>query len=150
MKDKELINLAHVRTSHQKETMERIAKDGVCPFCPEHLLKYHTKPIIEAREWWTLTENFAPYEGAKIHLLAIAIPHVKSLADLPPAAGAELISIFSDYIKKHNIPGGSLLMRFGDTEITGGTVSHLHVQFVVGCPRTDSSKKIETRIGYAC
>jgi len=142
------VNLNHTRGDRQKKVMERIQNDGVCPFCREHLAKYHTKPIIQEGVWWILTENFEPYDGAKIHLLAICTEHVESIEELPGEAYAELLKLFSEFTRKNKIPGGTILLRFGDTDMTGATVSHLHAQLIVGCSRKNSEEKIRTKIGY--
>lgn len=145
---KRTVNLAHARTKFQRDVMKRIQQDKVCPFCMEHFLKYHTKPIIAEGKHWVLTTNFQPYKGTKIHLLAVSKKHVQHFEDLSPAAQAELFSLFSKELKKRNIKGGAMFMRFGDTDYTGGTVEHLHAQLVSGNKRSVDREPIITYIGY--
>ena len=124
------VNLKNVRTDKQEAVMRQIEADGVCPFCSENLSKYHKKPIFFEGRFWFLTENQWPYEGSKIHLLAIAKSHVDSLQDLPPEAGAELIELFGKGAKKFDIRGGTIAMRFGPTIQYASSVRHLHAHFI--------------------
>jgi diadenosine tetraphosphate (Ap4A) HIT family hydrolase len=145
---KRTVNLKHARTDFQREIMKRIAKDKVCPFCEAHFLKYHTRPIIKKGIHWTLTENFAPYEGSKHHLLAVSRKHVRNFAELSPAAHAELLALFAHESKKRGIKGGTVFMRFGDTDYTGGSVAHLHAQLISGVRRSVKSEFLTTGIAY--
>lgn len=142
------VNLKHARTDFQRDVMKRIAKDKVCPFCEEHFLKYHTRPIIKKGKHWTLTENFAPYPGSKHHLLAVSRKHVRNFAELSSAAHAELFLLFAHESKKRGIKGGTVFMRFGDTDYTGGSVEHLHAQLVSGVRRGPKSEMLMTGISY--
>lgn len=145
---KKMVNLSHARTDFQREVMRRIALDKVCPFCEEHFLKYHTRPIIRRGRYWILTENFQPYEGTRHHLLAVARKHVTSFAELPAPAHAELFRLFGDECRRRKIKGGTVLMRFGDTEYTGGTVSHLHAQLVTGAMRGKGRERLLVGVAY--
>lgn len=143
------VNLSHARTSFQRTVMKQILRDKVCPFCMEHFLKYHTKPIIRKGRYWILTENFEPYKGARHHLLAVSKEHVRHFEELSPAAQTELFKLFADEARKRRILGGTLFMRFGDTNYTGGTVEHLHAQLVIGGKRGKRKKPLITYIGYS-
>ncbi|MFA6503241.1 MAG: HIT domain-containing protein [Candidatus Paceibacterota bacterium] len=143
------VNLAHARTAFQSAVMKRIVRDKVCPFCMEHFLKYHTKPIIKEGKYWVLTENFEPYKGSKHHLLAVTKKHVQHFEDLSPAAQAELFQLVGDEARKRGIKGGALFMRFGDTDYTGGTVEHLHAQLVSGGKRGKGKEPLVTYLGYS-
>lgn len=145
---KRTVNLAHARTKFQRDVMERIKKDKVCPFCEENFLKYHTKPIIKKGKHWILTENFQPYEGTKHHLIAVSRKHVTLFTQLPPAAHAELLTMFATETKKRGIKGGAVFMRFGDTDYTCGTVEHLHAQFISGAKRGAGRERIPVYLGY--
>lgn len=147
MKKKNHVNLAHARSSFQRDVMRKIARDKVCPFCEEHFLKYHTKPILTKGDHWVLTENFQPYDGSRHHLLAVSRVHAHSFDELPAGAFAELFSLFAHECKKRRIKGGTVLMRFGNTEYTGGTIEHLHAQLVTGAKR-GGKEPLTTFIAY--
>lgn len=145
---KKAVNLAHARTKFQRDVMEQIKKDNVCPFCEVHFLKYHTRPIIKKGKHWILTENFAPYDGARHHLLAVSRKHVQSFVELSAPARAEMFALFAAESKKRDIKGGTVFMRFGDTDYTGGSVQHLHAQLVSGAKRGAGKEMLLTTISY--
>lgn len=124
------IHPKNVRTADQAEIMDQIAEDGVCPFCPENLSRYHKEPIHEEGTYWILTENQWPYEGAKIHLFAIAKNHIELIEELSPEASAELFELFKRGAKKFGIVGGTVAMRFGPTIQYASSVKHLHAHFI--------------------
>lgn len=142
------VNLSHARTQFQRDVMKQIKKDNVCPFCEEYFLRYHTKPIIKNGTHWILTENFQPYKGSKHHLLAVSKKHTTEFTKLSPEAQAELFALFGAEVKRRKIPGGAILMRFGNTDYTGGTVEHLHAQLISGSKRASNREPLITYIGY--
>jgi ATP adenylyltransferase len=145
---KKAVNLSHARTDFQRKVMEQIAKDKVCPFCEKHFLKYHTKPILKKGKHWILTSNFQPYIGTKHHLLAVSRKHTTTFANLPSAAHAELFKLFADEGKKRGIQGGGIFMRYGDTDYTGATVSHLHAHLITGAKRGKGKEMQYVMLGY--
>ena len=127
---KEFVDLSNARLDEQRKVMEKIVADGKCPFCAENLFSYHKKPILKETPLWILTENQWPYNNTKLQLLAIYKPHAERLSELPDQAGAELLELFKWAEKEYGLPGGGFAMRFGDTKHSGGTVRHLHAQFI--------------------
>ena len=142
------VNLSHASTKFQRDVMRRIRRDKVCPFCMEHFLKYHTKPILASGKYWVLTTNFQPYKGSRLHLLAISKKHTTTFEKLSTAAHQELFALFSKELRKKKIKGGAILMRFGNTDYTGGTVEHLHAQLISGQKRSPRREHITTQLGY--
>ncbi len=119
------------RYEDQKQQMEKIRDTGLCPFCPQQLSEYHKEPIIKEGTYWLVTKNQWPYAHTKVHLLLIAKTHVTSLTDLAPEAGKELIELAAWAIQEFQIPGGGLVLRFGASEYSAGSVAHLHAQLVM-------------------
>src|SRR3989344_4824059 len=129
-----------------KNVIKRISDDGVCPFCPEYIKKYHKNPIIKSGRYWALTNNMYPYEGAKYHMLLIHKKHIENIADVSKGAWAELQSMMNAFVKTKRIKGGSFLMRFGETSHTGASVTHLHANLVSPDGEDKNRKPIITRI----
>jgi diadenosine tetraphosphate (Ap4A) HIT family hydrolase len=129
------------------EVIEKIGKDKVCPFCPEHLAKYHTNPILRAGEYWLVTDNLFPYPGAKHHVLLIHRDHIENITELSRAAWDELWECITWVIRERKIPGGSLVFRFGDTAYTGASVAHLHANLASADGENADRAPIVTRIG---
>lgn len=139
----------HARGEKQLEIMKRIQEDGVCPFCSENFLKYHTEPIIKETENWILTNNYDRYEGAIHHFLFVYKPaHINSPSKILPEARVELFDLVDEMCKLHNIEGGSVLMRFGDGKINGSSVEHLHVHLVVGDSKNNGGEPLKVKLGY--
>ena len=131
------------------KVIEKIAEDGVCPFCSEHLNKYHKNAVSE-KKFWLITDNMYPYKPVLHHKLIIYKEHIVHLNDLPREAWDELNDLFQEITKSLNISGGTLMIRFGDTHYTGASVSHLHAHLVQSDPSDqsyDKKKGITTRIG---
>lgn len=126
------INLSAVRRDDQRAVMEEIQRQGHCPFCPEHLQKYHKAPILKEGTYWILSDNQWPYQHIKHQLIAIHKTHIEHLTELAPEAGAELIQLFAEEAARRHIPGGGLAMRFGSSPIGnyGSSVLHLHAHLI--------------------
>lgn len=127
---KQFVDLDNARLAEQKQVMRNIEDAAHCPFCAENLAKYHKRPILKEGKYWLVTENQWPYQHTKHHFLLIYKKHVENITELTPPAGAELIELAQWLIKKYQIPGGGLVMRFGDTNYSAGTVNHLHAQLL--------------------
>lgn len=128
--NKKAVYMANARNNEQFKVMNKIAEAGVCPFCPGNFKKYHKEKILKKGKYWMLTYNQWPYENTKLHLLAVYKNHAEHFRQLKPEAGKELFEVFSWACKKFKVDFGGLAMRFGDPRYTGGTVAHIHVQFI--------------------
>jgi diadenosine tetraphosphate (Ap4A) HIT family hydrolase len=144
MADEKLMEIENARDPLQIENMKKIAEEGFCPFCPEHMKKYHTPPIVRAGPYWYVTPNMYPYENSLHHILIITNEHMANSKDLNKDAWAELQEHLNWALQEYNIEGGTLLMRSGDMSKTGSSVLHLHAQLIVGA---DKDKPVITRVG---
>lgn len=141
------VNLANARNDEQRGVMEHIAAEGDCPFCPDHLAKYHHKPILRTGDNWLLTENQWPYDNTRTHLLAIATYHAESLEDLHEGAFEELGDHFRWATREYAIKAGGLAMRFGsDIGSNGATVRHLHSHLIEPDPNRPEDAKVRFKI----
>lgn len=135
------------RDERYRNVIGEIQKDGVCPFCPENLAKYHKKPILRDGKFWLLTDNMYPYKGAKHHILLIHKKHIESVADLSGEAWSELLDLIKLETEKRKIGGGTFYMRFGDTAHTGASVTHLHANLVSPDIENPNREPIFARVG---
>jgi len=145
---KSFVNLKHARTEEQVKVMTQIQKDGVCPFCLEHFLKYHPKPIIDQNDFWLVTENMSPYEGSVHHFLFVCKRHFTMPNEMTGQERIALFDLVGLMIEKNKILGGSILIRFGDTRFTGASVDHFHAHLVVGDTNDEDRESLKTKIGY--
>jgi len=143
-----IVNKGNARDGIYKETIEKISKDGVCPFCNEHLDKYHKNPVDEYNHW-LVTDNQYPYKPTKVHKLLIHKAHIENISQISRQAWIELQNII-DTLVQQNINGGTFLLRFGDTLYTGASVTHLHAHIIQSDPSSSEYKKdmgLLTRVG---
>lgn len=137
------VDLDNARADDQREIMKKIIEADHCPFCLENLKKYHTPAILKETKNWLLTSNKWPYKNTKHHLLGIIKTHKENLTELTPEEGAELVEMLKFAQEYTQAPGGGFAMRFGDTDYSAGTVSHLNFQFIV--PDIDKPDFLPTR-----
>lgn len=130
------------------QTLKEIIAGGFCPFCEEHLFKHHRKPVLYKSKYWLVTENSWPYKGSKFHFLFIARPHIEKMEDVPLSMWDDLQKQYRKLVKEKRIEGATLIIRSGDTKITGASVKHLHAHLVVGSPRTENAKPIKALVGF--
>ncbi|MCA9327416.1 HIT domain-containing protein [Candidatus Saccharibacteria bacterium] len=140
------LNMDNARHDDQREVMQQIIDDGVCPFDEEYLEQYHTPPTLRQGKYWTITPNQWPYEHTRVHLLAITREHVESVDELDAAAGAELFEHVQWAIKEYDIDFGGFAMRFGDVRHNGATVNHLHAHIIVPDKNKPKDAKVRFKI----
>ena len=148
---KRLVDAENSTVAERKDytqTLTAIKAGGFCPFCEENLFKHHRRPIICKSKYWLVTENAWPYEGSRFHFLFIARTHIEATEEMPSAMWVDLHKLYKKLIGENNIKGATLMIRSGNTKITGATVNHLHAQLIVGHPRTKSSKPIKALVGF--
>lgn len=145
---KKFVNIKNAKSKEYKKVIEEIAKTDKCPFCKENF-KYHKKPIYKKKNGWFLTNNTWPYKNAKYHLLILGDGHKENFSEINKK-DFESISYLANWaIKKWKIKGGGFTMRFGNTNYTGATVSHIHFHIISPEiePKTKRAKIVNFPIG---
>lgn len=125
------LDLDNSRYPDQKAKMEAYLQTGVSPFLPENIVKDGQQTILKKGDFWYITKNRWPYAHTKYHYLIIANQYWTSLDQITPAAAVEVISLTRWLCQHFHVSGGAICLRFGDTNYSGGTVDHLHWQFIV-------------------
>lgn len=148
--DSNFVNLENARFEEQKKIMEKIQKEGFCPFCLKNARKSKLLPIIKKGKYWHIRHNSWPYENTKVHLLAIYNIHAEKMSDIDSEAAKELFELAKWYETEYDIKGGAIGMRFGDPLLNGATVNHIHVHFI-SAKITDKNdpqyKPVRIRVG---
>lgn len=140
--------MENARTEEQRALMQKIAEDGVCPFCAEHFKKYHPKPIIKETDSWFLTENMSPYKGTKHHFLYVYKKgHRTSPNEITTESRVDLFDLIDFTMQEYQIEGGTFFMRFGDTRFTGSSVEHLHAHLIVGDVDDPNHEPVRVKLG---
>ncbi len=130
MKSKEFVNLENARVKEQRKIMEAIKKGEYCPFCPEYYNGAKLEPVIRQGKYWHLRKNRWPYKNTRVHLIIILNQHAENLSEISPEAAQEFFELAQWAEQEYQILGGGLCLRFGDIEINGATVLHLHAHLI--------------------
>lgn len=141
-------NAAVVRRGDYAKILKEIMDGGFCPFCEEHLFKHHRRPLLLRSKYWIVTENAWPYSGSRFHFLFIARLHVEATENVSPIMWADLQKAYRTLIKKNKMDGATLMIRSGNTKITGASVSHLHANLIAGVNRTQNTKPIKALVSF--
>lgn len=145
---KKILNFEHAKTPAQIEKMKKITSEKICPFCYKYLEKYHDAPIEKKGKYWSVTKNDYPYTGSFLHYLFIHKQHIENISQITSPAFVELLQHLKWLTKKYNLPAGGFFMRFGDSDYTGATVSHLHAHLIVGGKKEGKSNPLNASLGY--
>lgn len=127
---KKVVDTRNARTEKYRKVLERIAADRVCPFCPSNF-RYHTRPVLKRRGSWLATRNFNPYPGSRHHFLLVGKDHKEKLCELTLKDMGDILWLIAWIERKHNLKGGGIAMRFGNSRYNGATVSHIHCHLIV-------------------
>ena len=143
----EHVDLDNARYDDQRAVMQEIIENDESPFLLKNLRKYHTKKVVREGKYWYVTENQWPYDHTKRHFLIIAQEYWTKLSDITPEAGAEMFELAQWVAEEYGVQGGAICMRFGDTNLSAGTVQHLHVQFIEPDREAEGFKPVRFKIG---
>lgn len=127
---KRVVNPRFAKGEGYRKVLENIVAEGKCPFCKDNF-KYHKHPVLREDDKWILTRCSWPYENTKEHFLVISKTHKEQFFDLAQGDMESVRLLVNWAIRKFHLKGGSLALRFGDTEHTGATVCHLHFHLIV-------------------
>lgn len=141
-------NATVVKRGDYAEILKEIMDSGFCPFCEEHLFKHHRRPLLLRSKYWLVTENAWPYKGSRFHFLLIARLHIEATEEMSPLMWRDLQKTYHALVKKSKLAGATLMIRSGDTRITGASVNHLHAHLIVGVKRTRDTKPIKALVSF--
>ncbi len=99
-----------------------------CPFCPTELTRRRREPT-ETEGGWILLENEFPRQDARMFLV-VPRRHLTSDDNLGTDDWQDIGKLHRSCKSLYNIPGGGLLMRFGDPRDHAGTIQHLHMNVI--------------------
>lgn len=146
--DKEHVNVENSkRDADYSELLKKIKEEGVCPFCPDNLQKFHPNPILKESKHWKVTENAFPYDGTKHQFLLIHKKHIEFFKEISDEGWVELRQLIKWLEDNYEFQAGSLLLRFGHTKKTGASVQHIHAQIIHSDPDNSNYEPVVTRIG---
>ena len=126
------------------DMLESVAEDGYeCPFCT---MAVHPKPILhrvgeKASHHWFITERHKVPDGVKYYFLIIPGRHIADHRDMT-GNDDRLVRALVQWVEENynDIEGFGLLLRSGNSKITGATVRHLHYHLIV--PEIDEETEL--------
>lgn len=128
-KGNKVVNIRFAKSAEYKAVLTTIAGTKLCPFCPENF-RYHKNPILRRSKGWLLTESSWPYKNTQKHFLIISLKHKENLSQVSASDMSAILGLSTWAVKKFKLKGGALAMRFGDTDYTGASVSHIHAHLI--------------------
>lgn len=137
------VDIENVRNEEMRKKWQKIIDDGIDPFNPQQVENYIDGEITMKGTHWYVFQNDHPYPGIKHQFVIVTNEFKTSFTELTKEEQNELYTIAEILITKHKITGGGLIMRFGDTKLSGGSVIHLHGQLLV----PDKGKKVAAWFG---
>ncbi len=130
MNKKTFVDPNNARSPEYRKKLEEISEKGVDPFSKEYLQSFDKKEILYETKHWFVFENQHPYPGTKRHFVIVCQQYKETLDEISIAEMSDLISVSTHICDMYKIPGGGLIMRFGDTRKSGASVKRLHAQII--------------------
>ena len=124
----ELGSPEYARTLEQSANMRETVEKGICPFCK---LDSKLNKLIREGVHWNMWHNPFPYPRHRNHIVIASKRHLTALDELVGEIWNELIALIRWAEKEYNLPGGAIVMRFGDPKYNAGTLRHFHVHIQV-------------------
>lgn len=116
----------NARGQEQLDIMLDMEAKGKDPMAPEYI----DQEILFQTEYWHVSNNRFPYEGAEQQFLIVAVSEVYRLEDVTPEMWLDLQQVWQKLIREHNLTGGALVFRFGDFAKSGASLSRVHCHII--------------------
>lgn len=110
------------------DELRSIEASGLCPFCEMRFTQNEENELIDEGNYWTVTQNYNPYEGTSRHLMLVPKRHIERPSQLGPRSQLESQQLINKYTSEMN--AGGVAYRFGQLERTGASVAHLHIHIM--------------------
>lgn len=107
--------------------MERAGKDPLAIDVIDQEILFHT-------DYWHVSRNRFPYEGAESHFLIAAMQPVYDIADMTPEMWDDLRKIWLKLRDEYGAVGGAFSFRFGDPSRSGASLTRLHAHVITPAP----------------
>lgn len=121
----ELGDMSRVRSEAQQQAYLTTIGKGICPFCGDMTPEIRERMIHEGT-YWRAWHNPHPYTGHATHIVLAPREHWTQPSEIPTLAMVEWFELVNRLILEFDLPGGGLVMRFGDNSYKGGSIAHLH------------------------
>lgn len=106
-------------------------------------LEYIDQEILFQTEYWHVSNNRFPYEGAEKQFLIVAMGPVYKLEDVSPEMWLDLQKVWRRLIDEYCLEGGALVFRFGDFARSGASLTRVHCHII----QPEEGTKVRPAIG---
>lgn len=139
MKKYKYIYPPNSRHQEQLDIMLRMEAEDKDPMAPEYI----EQTILFMTDYWHVSENRFPYEGAERQFLIVAKGPVYEIEEISPEMWLDLQKIWQKLVKEYDIAGGGICMRFGDPAKSGASLTRLHAHIIM----PEDGEKVRFPIG---
>jgi diadenosine tetraphosphate (Ap4A) HIT family hydrolase len=82
--------------------------------------------------------------------LVINKKHQEDILKIITQESQDLFKLLQWVTKKYQLPGGGIFMRFGQTNYSGASVTHLHAHLITGGKKNNKNKEnyLNAPLGY--
>ncbi|NCS99374.1 HIT domain-containing protein [Candidatus Parcubacteria bacterium] len=129
--ENKFVDLANCRNTSQQEKYLEIYKKNYDPFGERSKIEDLGNEIISDTDYWIVIRN-QHYKDPKRkhHFVVILKRFIKTTEELRSEEILDAFKTLSEINLRFQICGGALLMRYGDTRLSGASVKHLHFHIV--------------------
>lgn len=129
----------NARHQSQLDIMMSMESKGIDPMDPN----YVNQDILYMTDYWFISPNRFPYEGAEHQILVVSRYPIYRIEDMSEEMWLDLQNIWLDLEEEYNLSGGALCFRFGDQSLSGASLKRIHCHIIV--PKQD--EKVRFGIG---
>lgn len=120
----------NARHQEQLDIMLKMEADDKDPMAEENV-DQKAQPTLFRTDYWFVSENRYPYDGAERQFLIVATGPVYTIEEISPAMWLDLQQIWQRLVKEYNVAGGGICMRFGDPAKSGASLTRLHAHIIM-------------------
>lgn len=125
----------NARTQEQLDIMINQEFNNLDPLDPEVI----DQEILFSTNYWYISKNWFPYERAEEQFLIASLHPIYRIEDMSPEMWLDLQSIWITLKEEFNISGGGLGFRFGDSALSGASLTRLHCHIIM--PKEEAKTK---------
>lgn len=117
----------NARHQEQLDIMLDMEQQDKDPMDPEYI----DQEILFRTDYWHVSNNRFPYEGAEKQFLIVAMAPVYQLNDISPEMWDDLRKIWLKLKDEYGLDGGGLCMRFGNPAKSGASLTRVHAHIIM-------------------
>ncbi len=132
----------NARKQEQLDIMIEKEKNGIDPLDPKYI-DQENQPTLFETEYWNVSKNRFPYEGAQEQFLIVARNPIYKIEDLTEEMRLDLFNIWERLKEEYNMDGGAFCFRYGNPAKSGASLKRLHAHLIM--PKED--EKVRFPVG---